>query len=86
MRTLGIMNFFWSNTSLKGKSLLAIILKLAWNAFIYDVWVERNKKVFGKQSGTSAVLAQAPLHSTFADNSINKLLCQNWDIDEKMFD
>ncbi|KAL4351726.1 hypothetical protein GQ457_06G003920 [Hibiscus cannabinus] len=36
----------WAVKFLKGKSLLVVILKLAWCAFIYLVWRERNHRLF----------------------------------------
>ncbi|KAL4351222.1 hypothetical protein GQ457_06G018440 [Hibiscus cannabinus] len=37
---------YWLVTRLNGKSLLVIVLKLAWNAFIYMVWRQMNARVF----------------------------------------
>ncbi|TYG56625.1 hypothetical protein ES288_D08G078600v1 [Gossypium darwinii] len=37
----------WTILKLKGKSLLVVILKLAWSAYLYVVWRQRNKKYFG---------------------------------------
>ncbi|KAL4367885.1 hypothetical protein GQ457_05G033910 [Hibiscus cannabinus] len=36
----------WAVKFLKGKSLLVVILRLAWCAFIYLVWRERNHRLF----------------------------------------
>ncbi|XP_039022010.1 uncharacterized protein LOC120154283 [Hibiscus syriacus] len=49
-------NLAWEETvatainSWKGKSLLTFILKIAWSAFIYTVWQERNQRIFQKRS------------------------------------
>ncbi|KAE8687059.1 putative serine/threonine-protein kinase [Hibiscus syriacus] len=48
------MNFYalWDEmiaracSSWKGKSLLIVILKISWNAFIYFLWQERNQRLF----------------------------------------
>ncbi|XP_039044681.1 uncharacterized protein LOC120184240 [Hibiscus syriacus] len=36
----------WLLLNLKGKSLLVLILKLAWTGFIYYIWEERNHRQF----------------------------------------
>ncbi|KAL4367392.1 hypothetical protein GQ457_05G034820 [Hibiscus cannabinus] len=36
----------WALENLKGKSLIVVILKIAWNAHIYHVWQERNHRQF----------------------------------------
>ncbi|KAL4363570.1 hypothetical protein GQ457_04G002800 [Hibiscus cannabinus] len=38
--------FQWAVQGLKDKSLLTVILKLTWNAFIYFMWKEKNARVF----------------------------------------
>ncbi|MBA0796167.1 hypothetical protein Gohar_006961, partial [Gossypium harknessii] len=37
----------WAILKLKGKSLLVAILKLAWSAYLYVIWRQRNKRYFG---------------------------------------
>lgn len=36
----------WASAKLKGKALISIILRLAWSAFIYWIWRERNYRQF----------------------------------------
>ncbi|XP_039009813.1 uncharacterized protein LOC120138412 [Hibiscus syriacus] len=36
----------WALSHLKGKSLIVLILKLAWSCFVYSVWEERNFRLF----------------------------------------
>ncbi|KAL4309116.1 hypothetical protein GQ457_01G028970 [Hibiscus cannabinus] len=36
----------WAVRMLNGKSLIVIILKLAWSAFVYSMWLERNARLF----------------------------------------
>ncbi|KAK5820339.1 hypothetical protein PVK06_025386 [Gossypium arboreum] len=43
----------WALTRLKGKSLLTLILKLAWNAFVHLIWAERNRRQFTSQQITA---------------------------------
>ncbi|XP_022754184.1 uncharacterized protein LOC111302625 [Durio zibethinus] len=47
----------WAVSKLKGKALIAIILRLAWNASIYQIWKEWNSKMFQhKEEKTTQVL------------------------------
>ncbi|KAK8645980.1 hypothetical protein V6N13_119784 [Hibiscus sabdariffa] len=36
----------WTVNNLKGKSLQAIVFKLAWNGYIYAIWRDRNCRQF----------------------------------------
>ena len=38
--------FVWAVQRIKGKVLITKILKIGWNAYIYCIWKERNKRVF----------------------------------------
>lgn len=44
---VGILDFEieWAIKNIKGKSLLSLILRAAWNAYIYHIWRERNGRV-----------------------------------------
>ncbi|XVE94636.1 hypothetical protein REPUB_Repub02eG0026000 [Reevesia pubescens] len=85
----------WAVTKLKGKSLITLILKLAWHAHLYLVWKERNSKFFGGKCSTPVqVVAQIKnlvcgrldklkrIHS----DSINIRLCLEWGITVSVFD
>ncbi|KAA3476743.1 DNA ligase [Gossypium australe] len=41
---------------LKGKSLLVAILKLTWNAYLYMIWRQRNKRYFSASFLTEDVV------------------------------
>ena len=43
----------WAYQKLKGKSLLLIILKNAWSAYIYFVWKEKNVRLYKYKEETS---------------------------------
>ncbi|XP_039008741.1 uncharacterized protein LOC120136880 [Hibiscus syriacus] len=43
----------WATQTWKGKSLLSIILRIAWTAFIYFIWEERNRRLFNRGSRTA---------------------------------
>ncbi|XVF43471.1 hypothetical protein PTKIN_Ptkin02bG0042600 [Pterospermum kingtungense] len=71
----------------KGKALLSVILRLAWRAFIYNIWKERNARIFG-------ITSQNPLQileniqtevririlglQNIADDVVNRNLCTSW--------
>ena len=42
----------WAVERLKGKALISTLLKIAWTAFIYNVWRERNGRVFAQKYGS----------------------------------
>ncbi|KAA3470334.1 DNA ligase [Gossypium australe] len=46
----------WAILKLKGKSLLVAILKLAWSAYLYVIWRQRNKRYFGASFLTEDVV------------------------------
>ncbi|MBA0725180.1 hypothetical protein Golax_021785 [Gossypium laxum] len=51
------LELHWANSRLKGKTSIMLIMKLSWNAFIYMIWRERNKRHFkGLQANESEVL------------------------------
>ena len=43
----------WAESHLKGKSMRSIVLRLAWKAFIYHVWRERNSRKNNQNSQSS---------------------------------
>ncbi|KAL4346830.1 hypothetical protein GQ457_17G001320 [Hibiscus cannabinus] len=79
----------WAVRFMKGKSLLALLLRLTWNAYFYFVWKERNCRIFQSVSRyfSSIVLdskgvVQLRLHGRFTKfrmDSINFLLYYRWD-------
>ena len=42
----------WAVKRLKGKAMIAILLKAVWNAYIYHIWREKNNRIFAKKEGT----------------------------------
>ena len=42
----------WTIQRTKGKNLKAIILKIAWNAAIYFIWTERNRRIYQDKERT----------------------------------
>ncbi|XVF13980.1 hypothetical protein REPUB_Repub09cG0016900 [Reevesia pubescens] len=75
---------------LKGKSLLTSILKIAWNAVIYSIWCERNRRIFQHRPRTVQVIVQqvkdivrlrlTELNPVAAD-TVNVNLVQLWNLD-----
>ncbi|KAL4283866.1 hypothetical protein GQ457_16G008530 [Hibiscus cannabinus] len=79
----------WAVKFLKGKSLLVVILKLAWCAFIYLVWRERNHRLFRHTCKSGQDILQAIIEvvqvrlrgkNIVRTDLINSQLCRNWDI------
>ena len=44
--------FQWAVKKLKGNSLISMVLKVGWNAFIYQIWRERNSRIFRNKEET----------------------------------
>ena len=42
----------WAVQKLNDKALISILLRIAWNALIYNVWRERNSRIYAQKSGT----------------------------------
>ena len=40
----------WAIQRIKGKALISIVLRIAWKAFIYFVWRERNRRLHNDQT------------------------------------
>ena len=38
----------WAIQGFKGKALNSVVLRLAWRAFIYHIWQERNRRMHGQ--------------------------------------
>ncbi|KHG10541.1 DNA ligase [Gossypium arboreum] len=65
----------WAILKLKGKSLLVAILKLAWSAYLYVIWRQRNKRYFGVSFLTEdVVLVQIKeiVQARLGERSINR--------------
>lgn len=84
----------WAVKNMKGKSLLSIVLRLAWAAFLYHVWLERNCKLHKQIFHTDLqVLEQIQWDvgvkvsqlKNYARNPINLLLLMNWPIADFVF-
>ncbi|OMO85318.1 Geminivirus AR1/BR1 coat protein [Corchorus capsularis] len=79
----------WAITKLKGKSLLSLVLKLAWNAFCYVIWRERNSRIFQQKMSImeqSFILIADSIRTRLlglkhvAKDPINIFLCNNWSL------
>ena len=47
----------WAVKKLKGKALITMVLKVGWSAFIYEIWRERNRRIFKqKEENTEHIL------------------------------
>ena len=42
----------WARKRLKGKALISILMRAAWNAHIYHIWKERNSRIFAQKAAT----------------------------------
>ena len=42
----------WAVQRIKGKALISIVLRIAWRAFVYFVWKERNRRLHNELAET----------------------------------
>ena len=77
----------WAVQRIKGKALISIILRIAWKAFIYFVWKERNRRLHNELAETAMQLLErvkdvvriklADLTNVM-DDDVNRRLCCKW--------
>lgn len=78
----------WAIQKFKGKALISVILRLAWRATVYCIWLERNARVYQGSSKTlQQILAEIQDGVKFkltqlknVADDINRLLSTNWDL------
>ncbi|XP_039057118.1 uncharacterized protein LOC120200312 [Hibiscus syriacus] len=46
----------WACVEWRGKSLISILLKIAWTSYIYTIWEERNRRIFKQKAREAAHL------------------------------
>ena len=64
----------WAYKNLKGKSLLSIVLRSAWSAYIYFIWKERNGRLYNSKEETSEqVLEQIKQMIRFRLGGLNNI-------------
>ena len=49
----------WAVQNLKGRNLASTLLRVAWKAFIYQVWKERNGRLHGNAARTNLQVLEA---------------------------
>ena len=84
----------WAYQKLKGKSLITLIMRCAWSAFIYAIWKERNCRVYTAKEETHLQVLDhikqrikskfAGLENIEADLT-NLNLVRNWGLSQKTF-
>ena len=70
------------------------MLRIAWNAYLYLIWKERNDRVYGKLGRHEDVLrnivetVQYRLQNLqhVAADDVNRELCINWGLGDSIFD
>ncbi|XP_039055390.1 uncharacterized protein LOC120198064 [Hibiscus syriacus] len=70
-----------ASSTWKGKSLITIILKILWNAFIYSLWQERNRRMFQGRSRTVDIMLKEIIEVVsimLRGKSINRLDSANF--------
>ena len=72
---------------LKGRSFISIFLRVAWRAFVYFMWRERNQRIYSQRAKTISCLLEqiksivrlklSRLHNIVED-LVNRSLCKCW--------
>ncbi|KAL4278467.1 hypothetical protein GQ457_03G009500 [Hibiscus cannabinus] len=79
----------WAICCLKGKSLIVLILKIAWSCFIYLIWEERNARQFRSHARSVEDIVEdirfvvsVKLQGKCIDRAdpVNAHLCNTWGI------
>ena len=77
----------WAIQKLKCRSLVTLILRIAWQVFIYFIWREMNQKLYTQKSENglhvleqikSTVRIKTSRLCHVADDPVNRSLCQSW--------
>ena len=77
----------WAINRVKGKTLISIVLRMAWKACIYNIWCERNRRLHNGMAETSLQLLDRIKEvlrirlvglEKVAEDDINRALCCNW--------
>ena len=42
----------WAKKRAKGRAMISLLLRVAWSAFIYNIWQERNTRIFAHAKKT----------------------------------
>ncbi|XVE89156.1 hypothetical protein DITRI_Ditri19aG0128100 [Diplodiscus trichospermus] len=79
----------WAITKFKGKALPFIVLRIAWRAYVYFVWRERNKRIYEQKSESSYQIVERIKEAVYYRlyglknieiDSVNSLICTNWNL------
>ncbi|KAL4334949.1 hypothetical protein GQ457_07G002460 [Hibiscus cannabinus] len=78
----------WTVAFLKGRSLLVHILKLAWGAFVYFIWRERNHRVYRGEYRSDTFILNCikdvinikMQNRNIRLENVNRSLCDAWKI------
>lgn len=80
---------YWAIKKLKGKFLVAKLLRLGWRAFIYFIRMERNQRIFRKKRRVPLQIAHLIREEvkvvfigkkSIACDAVNRLLSDNWEL------
>ena len=84
----------WAVQKLKEKSLISLILRIGWNAYIYQIWKERNNRIFKQKEEKeeqilehikTAVRYRIAALSHIVVDSVNLSLHDSWGLFDSMF-
>ncbi|XVF58056.1 hypothetical protein PTKIN_Ptkin07bG0031900 [Pterospermum kingtungense] len=77
----------WAVSRCMGKAFISALLRMAWRAHLYFIWVERNKRLYRKQVESPGQVAKNIREtlcialsrlSNVKDDDVNRALSVNW--------
>ena len=84
----------WAMQKIKGKALISLILGIAWKAFVYHIWKERNRRIHGHAPETGLQVLESIKEVVgiklagikhVADDSVNRRLYSKRGLSKDMF-
>ena len=84
----------WAEKRAKGRAMISLLLRVAWSAFIYNIWQERNTRIFAHAEKTEEQILNyiretvrcrlTKLRNVKKDH-VNMSLHREWNLDDSMF-
>ncbi|XWS30729.1 hypothetical protein CRYUN_Cryun23aG0013400 [Craigia yunnanensis] len=84
----------WAKKKLRGTAFITVILRIAWNTYIYSLRQERNNRLHGGSSRSDQILfcsitdivrSRLAGFENIARDPVNESLCSAWGLCDSMF-
>ena len=87
-------NIRWAEKRAKGRAMISLLLRVAWSAFIYNIWQERNSRIFAHVEETEeqilnyireTIRGRLTKLRNLTKDHVNMSLYREWNLDDSMF-